>query len=79
MIFFVKQGLDSFLPDIIEGLSDEYETRKIIINELNQIDEGMKWADICWFEWCDELVIYGSQLELAKEKRIDQLYSKVEV
>lgn len=30
----------------------------------------MKWADICWFEWCDQLVIYGSKLELAKQKKI---------
>ena len=30
----------------------------------------MIWADICWFEWCDELVAYGSKLSIAKEKRI---------
>lgn len=51
-------------------MSDEYETKKIIVNNFNQIDEGMKWADICWFEWCDELVIYGSSHNLAKEKII---------
>jgi len=68
--FFVKEGLDSFLENIIKGLSDEYETKKIIVNNFNQIDEGMKWADICWFEWCDELVIYGSSHNLAKEKII---------
>lgn len=70
LIFFVKQGLDSFLGDILEGLSGEYETKKVIVNELIQIDEGMKWADICWFEWCDELVAYGSKVELSKTKQI---------
>lgn len=70
LLFLVKQGLDSFLDDIIEGLYEEYETRKIIVTEYWQIDEGMKWADICWFEWCDELIAYGSKLDLAKEKRI---------
>ncbi|WML35493.1 glycosyltransferase [Clostridium sp. OS1-26] len=30
----------------------------------------MEWADICWFEWCDELIGYGSKLELAKRKKI---------
>lgn len=70
LIFFVKQGLDSFLNDIIVGLSKEYEIKKILVTEYKQIDEGMKWADICWFEWCDELIEYGSKLELSKEKKI---------
>ncbi|MBW9158427.1 glycosyltransferase [Clostridium tagluense] len=70
IVFFVKQGLDSFLEDIIMGLSSEYETKKIIVTDFKQIDEEMKWADICWFEWCDELISYGSKLNIAKEKKI---------
>lgn len=68
--FFVKEGLDSFLDDIINRLSYEYETKKIIVTEYNQIDEWMQWADICWFEWCDELIAYGSKHRLANEKKI---------
>lgn len=68
--FFVKQGMDSFLGDIITGLSDDYETKKIIVTDLNQINEEMQWADICWFEWCDELIAYGSRLPVAREKKI---------
>ncbi|WP_297422300.1 glycosyltransferase [Clostridium sp.] len=70
MAFFVKLGLDSFLDDIMKALSKDYEIKKIIVQDYKQIDEGMNWADICWFEWCDELVGYGSKLESAKEKRI---------
>lgn len=70
IVFFVRQGMDSFLGDIINGVSDEYETQKIIVTEYNQIDKGMDWADICWFEWCDQLVGYGSKLSIAKEKII---------
>lgn len=70
VIFFVKQGLDKFLQDIITGISDEYETRKSIVTNYDQIDSGMQWADICFFEWCDELIIYGSKLKLANEKKI---------
>lgn len=70
MIFFVKQNLDSFIGDIINELSNEYEVKKIIVTQINQINEGMEWADICWFEWCDELVIYGSKLDIAKKKKI---------
>lgn len=68
--FFVKPQMDSFLGDIIECLRNDYEIKKCIVTETKQINEGMEWADICWFEWCDELVIYGSQLEEAKRKRI---------
>lgn len=68
--FFVKPGLDSFLGDILQGLSSTFETRKIIVTQYKQIDEGMEWADLAWFEWCDELVIYGSKLELSKRKKV---------
>lgn len=68
LVFFVRRGLDSFIDSIIESLSGIYETRKIIVENYSQIDEYMKWADVCWFEWCDELIAYGSKLELAKEK-----------
>lgn len=70
LVFFVRLGLDSFLGDIIEGLSQEYEIKKIIVTEYKQIEDGMQWANICWFEWCDELIAYGSKLELAREKKV---------
>jgi len=70
IIFFAKPGMDSFLENVIDGLSDTYETKKMIVNDAMQIVEGMQWADICWFEWCDELVIYGSTLEIAKERKV---------
>ncbi|MBP2662134.1 MAG: glycosyl transferase group 1 [Firmicutes bacterium] len=70
LVFFVKKDLDSFLGDIINAMSSEYETKKVIVTDLKQIEPEMKWADICWFEWCDELVGYGSRLPLAKEKKI---------
>ena len=66
IVFFVRQGLDSFLGDIISEISGEYETKKIIVTDYIQIDEGMEWSDICWFEWCDELVSYGSKLNIVR-------------
>lgn len=69
-IVFFDKGDDKFIWDIINELSKEYETKHVRVTNYNQIDEGMQWADICWFEWCDELVIYGSKLSIAKEKKI---------
>lgn len=73
IVFFVKQGMDSFLVDIVDNLSLDYNVKQIIIKnneDLKLIDRWMEWADICWFEWCDELVVYGSNLPIAKEVKI---------
>lgn len=70
--FSIPGGGDHFLGDIIEqiSLNEEYEVKKIIVKNYSQIDEYMKWADICWFEWCDGLIVYASNLEIAKYKKI---------
>lgn len=30
----------------------------------------MQWADICWFEWCDDLLIHGSKVPSAAAKTL---------
>lgn len=70
LVFFIKHNINSFVDDIVEELSDEYETRFVKVSDLRQIDEGMQWADLCWFEWCDELIGYGSKLDIARSKKI---------
>lgn len=70
IVFFVKPGLDTFIHPVAKHLPKSYRTLKLIITDLRQIDNGMKWADICWFEWCDNLTIYGSKLPLAHEKTL---------
>lgn len=72
LVFFSK-GDDKFIWDIINELSRIYEVKKITITtkeEFNLIDEWMEWADVCWFEWCDELIIYASNLKIAVNKKI---------
>ncbi len=71
--FFVRQGADDFLEDIVLKLQGNFEIRKVTINsneELKLINQGMAWADISWFEWCDNLVAYGSKLPIAKDRKI---------
>lgn len=70
IVFFCRPGLENFLGDIVNGLSDDYFVRKIIVSDVKQIDVGMEWADVCWFEWCDDLLIYGSRLPMARMKKI---------
>lgn len=70
LVVFVKPGLDHFIEDIITLLSGEYEVKKVIVFNMKQIDTEIEWADICWFEWCDELVVYGSKNKRAMEKKM---------
>ncbi len=70
IVFFVKAGMNNFFEDIIIGISDDYWVRKITVSDFEQIDAGMEWADICWFEWCDELIEYGSSRPIAYQKKV---------
>ncbi len=67
LAIFVKQGLDNFIDEIIAGLADTFEAKKYIVTTAAQIDQGMNWADICWFEWCDDIVAYASQSKRSKQ------------
>ncbi|APR01500.1 hypothetical protein EXN65_01540 [Clostridium botulinum] len=42
IVFFILPGLDNFIDDIIEYLSQKYDTKKVIVNHYDQIDEEMK-------------------------------------
>lgn len=72
-IVFFSRGDDKFLNEIIDKLSLLYEVKKITVRtmpEMKLIDQWMAWADICWFEWCDGLVVYASKLDIAKQRKV---------
>lgn len=74
--FFVQPRLDTFLKPIVEELSKDCCTRRIVTSNTADIEEGMKWADICWFEWCDTLIVHASKLPIAyRKKMICRLHS----
>jgi len=53
---------DRFLGDIITHLSQKYEVERFHGKTVQEIHSLMKWSDISWFEWCDNLVIHASKL-----------------
>jgi len=55
--------LDSFLGDITEHFERRYEVRKCSGSRAGDIAALMRWSDLSWFEWCDNLLIYASRLE----------------
>lgn len=67
---FLREGQDSFVEDIIHYLSFNYTVKKIYVSYYNQINIGMDWADICWFEFCSDLIRHASKSKLAIEKKI---------
>lgn len=66
----VKQGMDSFLHGIINELEKQYIVRKYIVTSFDMVDDAMLWGDICWFEWCDELIGYASNLQIDKQCKL---------
>lgn len=70
-ILFIIDGNDIFCRKIAEILQKNYQVRIInrIISEA-EINEGIKWCDLCWFEWCDKLIAYYSNLEIIKQKKV---------
>lgn len=72
-IAFFSKGDNKFLYEIIESLSKHFETRLITIPSVQNyklIDQFMDWSNICWFEWCDELIVYASNLGIAANRII---------
>ncbi|MGI6704579.1 MAG: glycosyltransferase [Clostridia bacterium] len=70
IVFFFKKGMNSFADEIIANLSKQYIVQKVTVDELSKIDKWMEWTDAAWFDWCDDLAVYGSRLGIAREKKI---------
>jgi Tfp pilus assembly protein PilF len=58
--FFSSQ--DSFADAILKHLSTNNQIMRFKGNSTSQIAELMQWADIAWFEWCDQLLIEATKL-----------------
>lgn len=59
--FFSTQ--DSFAEGILNHLASRNEIRKFSGDSVQQMAELMQWADLAWFEWCDQLLIQATRLE----------------
>ncbi|HUU44630.1 MAG TPA: glycosyltransferase [Acidobacteriota bacterium] len=53
---------DTFLRPIVSHFAAHNDVRCIFPQSSAEIAEIMRWADLTWFEWCDALVVQGSQL-----------------
>ncbi|MFT5144799.1 MAG: glycosyltransferase involved in cell wall biosynthesis, partial [Thalassolituus oleivorans] len=68
--FLVSKGLDQFLDDIIRDLTPYMDARKFVVATKDEISEAMAWADLCWFEWCNDPLVWASRQDMARQKSI---------
>jgi glycosyltransferase involved in cell wall biosynthesis len=51
-----------FIEPVIARLAENNEVRLFDSDSLEQMSELMTWADLAWFEWCDNLAIQATRL-----------------
>ena len=75
--FLCLPGLDNFLKDIVETFSLGYDVKLVVTTDGNQISEAIKWADIVWLEWANEMAIFATNQvpEIQNKKVVCRLHS----
>ena len=78
LAFICQAGLDSFIHDIKNNLSNDYETNLYLVQSKEEIQEAVEWGDILWYEWANDVAVYGTRLSKIKpdeQKIIVRLHS----
>ncbi len=57
LAIFCLPGLDNFIKDIAQVLSNVFEVKLVVTTDANQIVQAYKWADIVWLEWANEMAV----------------------
>ncbi|MGB4434775.1 MAG: methyltransferase domain-containing protein, partial [Defluviitoga tunisiensis] len=69
--FLCLPGLDNFLKDIVETFSLGYDVKLVVTTDGNQISEAIKWADIVWLEWANEMAVFATnQIPEIQNKKV---------
>ncbi len=58
----VFAGIDTFAVDIVRYLSHDNEIKTFNGGSRERMSQLMDWADIAWFEWCDQLLIEATAM-----------------
>ena len=74
--FLCLPGLDNFLKDIVETFSLGYDVKLVVSTDGNEITQAIKWADIVWLEWANDLAVFATNKvpEIANKKVICRLH-----
>ena len=74
--FLCQQGFQSFLGDIVGYLGGSYDVRTCYSKNHEEIQSSIRWADIVWLEWANQMTIEVTQKipEIAHKKVICRLH-----
>jgi glycosyltransferase involved in cell wall biosynthesis len=69
-------GLESFLPDIVHSLEENYSVQTCYSKDMNEIKDVVEWCDSVWLEWANELAIHiTNELPIEDKQVIIRLHS----
>ena len=74
--FLCLPGLDNFLKDIVEAFSLAYDVRLVVTSKGEEIAEAIRWADIVWLEWANEMAVFATNKvpEILNKKVVCRLH-----
>ncbi|GEM_PF-5998048 len=67
-------GNTNFLGAIINHLSKKHQVKIFNPNNEGELLDAHQWADVNWFEWCEKLAFFGTQMLPKKSKVIVRLH-----
>ena len=70
LAIFCLPGLDNFIKDIAQILSNIYDVKLVVTTDGRQIKEAYDWADIVWLEWANEMAVEITNKLPKDEKKI---------
>jgi len=72
--------VDSFIGDIYHHLSKTYEVLAIQPKTYKEIETAVEWADIVWFEFCNELFAHAINQNIRRlGKRVIARWHRFEI
>ncbi|MCS7175802.1 glycosyltransferase [Pseudothermotoga sp.] len=76
LAIFCLPGLDNFIKDIADILSNIYDVKLVVTTDSKQIVEAYNWSDIVWLEWANEMAVeITNKLSKGDKKILCRLHS----
>jgi glycosyltransferase involved in cell wall biosynthesis len=72
LAFICAIGQETFIEPIAQQFeqNENYQVHRYYTNKQADIIDAVKWADIIWLEWCNEISIYASNLYQIQKKGV---------
>jgi glycosyltransferase involved in cell wall biosynthesis len=78
LAFICQKGLETFIEPIVQQFEklEQYQVHRYYCNTQPEIIAAVKWCDVCWIEWANEIAIFATQIyDLRKKGVIVRLHS----